>query len=92
MLIESMAASMMEVCSVGLLDNIRSCIHNNFDPVSYSASAIPELNMVARKDKKSTSGNIVCSVIAEAGKPYAPLSLPETIMNKAWLQYLHETA
>ena len=91
-LIETIAASMMEVCPVGLLDNIRSCIHDNFDPVAYNPSDVPELNMVTRKDKKSKSGNIVCSVIAEAGKPSPPLSVPETVMYKAWLQYLHETA
>lgn len=92
MLIETIAASMMQVCTVDMLENIRYCIHKNFKPIVYNPSDIAELNRVARKDKKSTLESIVCSVIAEVGKPSPPLSVPENIMNKAWLQYLHETA
>lgn len=92
MLIETIAASMMQVCPVDLLENLRYYIHTNFKPIAYNPSDIAELNRVSRKDKKSMLESIVCSVIAEVGKPSPPLSVPENIMKKAWLQYLHETA
>jgi 3-dehydroquinate synthetase len=92
MLIETMAASMIHICQDSLVNDIRSCIYNNFTPVSFLKEDIAELNKAAAKDKKSMSGDIVCSVIADSGKPCEPLSLSETIMTQAWLQYLHETA
>ena len=91
-LIETMAASMLHICQNELLQDIRSCIYNNFDSVSFHKEDIAELNKAAAKDKKSMSGGIVCSVISDLGKPCEPMSIPETIMTQAWLQYLHETA
>lgn len=92
LLIETMAASRLHICQDDLLQDIRSCIYQNFEPVAFHKEDITELNKAAAKDKKSMSGEIVCSVIADSGKPCEPLSISETIMTLAWLQYLHETA
>jgi 3-dehydroquinate synthase len=92
MLIETMAASRLQICQDGLLQDIRSCISKNFEPVVYHKEDIAELNNAAAKDKKSMSGAIVCSVIADSGKPCEPTIIPEVIMTQAWLQYLNETA
>lgn len=91
MLIETMAASRLQICQDGLLQEIRSCISKNFEPVVFHKEDIAELNNAAAKDKKSMSGAIVCSVIADSGKPCEPTIIPEVIMTQAWLQYLNET-
>lgn len=91
MVIETMAAEALQVCEKGLSVAIKNIVSPIFEQVNYTDKDISELNLTAAKDKKSVSGKVVCSLVSAIGKPCEPISIPEPIMTKAWLQYMHET-
>lgn len=92
MVIETMAAEMMEICKPETTKKIADFILPMFGRVGFLESDISELNKTASKDKKSLSGKVVCSFVSDVGLPCDPVSVPENIMTKAWLRYINETA
>jgi 3-dehydroquinate synthase len=91
MIIETMAAEALQICENGLSHTVKKIVLPLFERVDYTEKDIAELNIIAAKDKKSVSGSVVCSLISAIGKPCEPVSIPEPIMTKAWLQYMHDT-
>jgi len=92
MVIETIAAEMLQICKPETTQEIAGCILPLFGRVDFLESDISELNKTASKDKKSVSGKVVCSFISDAGQPCDAVSVPENVMTKAWLRYLNETA
>ena len=92
MVIESIAAELLQICKPETTQAIADCILPLFGRVDFLEADISELNKMASKDKKSFSGKVVCSFISDAGQPCDPVSVPENVMTKAWLHYINETA
>lgn len=91
MIVETMAAEAFQICKPELTNEIKTLIFTMFDHVVFNEDDIEILNIAASKDKKSHSGDIVCSFISAPGQPCNPTGISESDMTKAWMRYLHET-
>lgn len=90
MWIESYAGVQLELVSRNMLGLTTTAIQREFEKVPYSDSDIELLNQFAGKDKKSSLGKITCSLVADPGKPLAPVEIPEDVFTLAWKAYIHE--